>query len=288
MARSGSRHSGPSKLTLLTFGETSRHSSVSSASGSSTGDRSSASDGSASQRRARAASARMTGKRSCSQRMDGGAAVVRTAQESMTLPLWGSCQRSQTAAKAKGRPPGRWIQRGDFDEPSIGHSKKPSAGTRARRCRRASRKEGLSAAVSTRALMSGAPTDLAQEGISPQRMDRAWGAPLGPVAVTTGIGWVGATLYRGGSGQPTSRPRMAATCSAGVERVNRPHIGPASGDGVILPRRAGSGEVGCSGVGAGTVDDEDAGSPGDITVDGGGQGPSQTGRPSSIMMPAWS
>jgi len=59
-------------------------------------------------------------------------------------------------------------------------------------------KAGFSRIVSERALISNENFrgSLTQAGTSPQRISRKCRPPFS--SITTGIGWVGATLYRGG------------------------------------------------------------------------------------------
>src|ERR1022692_4390066 len=96
--------------------------------------------------------------------------VVRMEQDSITAPA-GSLHRSHNPANANrelSRIP-KW--NGCFSLPLRDHSKNPSAGSKHRRLVKASRKAGLLAIVSARALIVLKPilASLAQVGIRPQR-----------------------------------------------------------------------------------------------------------------------
>src|SRR3974390_1673814 len=96
--------------------------------------------------------------------------VVRIEQDSITVPA-GSLHRSHSPANANresSRIP-KW--KGCFSLPLRRHSKNPSAGSKHRRLVKASRKAGLLATVSERALivLKRMLASVAQDGIRPQR-----------------------------------------------------------------------------------------------------------------------
>src|SRR4051812_5421725 len=94
---------------------------------------------------------------------------------------------------------------------------------RQRRCVKALRNEGLSAAVSDRALRRRLPMlgSSAQLGISPQRAS-TYSLPFSAWR-TTGTAWVGATLYRTGTVGTSGTWKTSATFF-GLVSVNRPHM----------------------------------------------------------------
>lgn len=123
--------------------------------------------------------------------------VVTIVQENIVEPS-GESHRSHRPANAKGFP--------DFSRMYIGvlvllpgfcfHSKKPLAGIRQRRRRKAVRNEGFSANVSALALIILLPMvgSFAQEGIRPQTKKLSWFCPSFGMTAT---GWLGAMLKAG-------------------------------------------------------------------------------------------
>src|SRR5271157_6108551 len=96
--------------------------------------------------------------------------VVRIEQDSITAPAW-SLHRSHNPANANRESSCIPKWNGCFSLPLRDHSKKPSAGSKHRRLVKASRKAGLLAPVSERALIVLKPmlASVAQDGIRPQR-----------------------------------------------------------------------------------------------------------------------
>src|SRR5271157_984244 len=96
--------------------------------------------------------------------------VVRIEQDSITAPA-GSLHRSHNPANANRESSCIPKWNGCFSFPLRDHSKNPSAGSKHRRFVKASRKAGLFATVSERALIVLNPTlaSAAHDGIRPQR-----------------------------------------------------------------------------------------------------------------------
>src|ERR1035438_4989522 len=96
--------------------------------------------------------------------------VVRIEQDSITVPA-GSLHRSHSPANANKELSCIPKWNGCFSLPLRRHSKNPSAGSKHRRLTKASRKAGLLATVSARALIVLNPilASVAQDGIKPQR-----------------------------------------------------------------------------------------------------------------------
>src|ERR1035441_5038370 len=96
--------------------------------------------------------------------------VVRIEHDSITAPAW-SLHRSHNPANAKRESSCIPKWNGCFSFPLRDHSKNPSAGSKHRRLVKASRKAGLLATVSERALIVLKPilASVAQDGIRPQR-----------------------------------------------------------------------------------------------------------------------
>src|SRR5271165_2862418 len=96
--------------------------------------------------------------------------VVSIEHDSITAPI-GSFHRSHNPANANSESSCMPKWNGCFSLPLCDHSKKPSAGSKHRRLVKASRKAGLLATVSERALIVLKPMlgSLAQDGIRPQR-----------------------------------------------------------------------------------------------------------------------
>jgi hypothetical protein len=116
-------------------------------------------------------------------------------QDSSVEPSAGSFQRSQSPANANGRPLFSRTNQGCLPPGAACHSYHPSASTRQRRLRNASRNEGFSARLSARALIMRLPIarSFAHLGTSPQCSRTKARAPSSP-ARTAGTSWLGATL----------------------------------------------------------------------------------------------
>src|SRR5208337_4733904 len=105
--------------------------------------------------------------------------VVRIEQDSITAPA-GSLHRSHNPANANRESSCIPKWNGCFSFPLRRHSKNPSAGSKHRRLMKASRKAGLLATVSARALIVLKPmlASLAHDGIRPQRASEKYRSGL--------------------------------------------------------------------------------------------------------------
>ena len=148
-----------------------------------------------SSQRSQSASASTTGMRSWIFRIVADASVVTIAHDSRIDPSAGSFQRSHNPANANGRASFMRMNQGCLPPGATCHSYQPSASTRQRRLRNASRNEGFSARVSARALIMRLPIarSFAHFGTRPQCSIANWRAPSSP-ARTAATSWVGATL----------------------------------------------------------------------------------------------
>ena len=180
--------------------------------------------------------------RSCSVATAPRAARVSSVKESTTSPP-GPCQRSYSPRSRTARRCGsaRWNGRRARAFPC--HSKKPSAGTRQRRRRRASRNAGRSCTPSTRALIMRAPADasFAQRGTRPQRRSSSTRSPVERTR-TIGSSCVGAAFQCGASAGALASPKCSATSAAERVSVKRPHM--ASSQGSRSPIRRSSAGIG--------------------------------------------
>ncbi len=187
--------SGPWFFGALTSRPTFQASSSLGSKGRRSSDSLSVSEKAVSSQRSWSASASTTGMRSWIFRIDSAASVVTIVQDSSGTPLTGSLHRSHRPAKANGRASFIRMNHGCFPPGATCHSYQPSASTRQRLLRKASRNEGFSARVSARALIIRLPIafSLAHFGTSPQWSSAKARAPSSP-ARTVGTSWVGATL----------------------------------------------------------------------------------------------
>jgi hypothetical protein len=155
----------------------------------------------------------MTGIRLWIGRMKALGSDVIIVQDSTTRPSVFDCQCSQRPAKAKGRWSLRWISVFRFLPSTSGHSKKPSAGTRQRRDRKASRKDGFSSSVSVRAL-NRFISSRAQRGMRPQRNSEISRSPVCSLTRSAGTALVGKNSGRLSTATGAVRPNISATMSA--------------------------------------------------------------------------
>ena len=187
--------SGPWFFGALTSRLTCQASSNFGSNGRSSSDSMSVSEKAVSSQRSQSASASTTGMRSWIFLIDGAASVVTMVQDSSCAPFAGSFHRSHRPAKANGRASFMRTNQGCFPPGATCHSYQPSASTRQRRLRNASRNEGFSASVSDRALIMRLPIarSFAHFGTSPQCSIANARAPSSPARIAA-TSWVGAML----------------------------------------------------------------------------------------------